>query len=35
MKVHCGPPDRKGVYENAIFRVTVRDGTKYLVKPWQ
>lgn len=36
VKVYCGPSDREGVYENAVFRVTFRPNNIIaLVAPWK
>ncbi len=34
MKVYCGPADREGVYEKAVFRVTARPNGSWIVAPF-
>ena len=35
VKVYCGPADRPGVYEKAVFRVTFTPDGKVTVTPWK
>lgn len=33
-KIFCGPTDREGIYEHAIFRFTIRPNNMISVEPW-
>ena len=35
IKVFCGPRDRDGVYEHAVFRFTFLPNNKISVVPWR
>lgn len=33
-KIFCGPTDREGTYQRAIFRFTIRPNNMISVEPW-